>query len=290
MISLVLVLGALALADTPKIIFSQDPLCADSPKMFGTELDKARPLHMKFPQLRDATEAQNKWFTAVAGEMKSVCEADAKFALELVNKDRSALTGQCKPAAEAALADQEVLDHSEASLNLLKGRPAEYLLKGVKNGPESLWAIFQRDYYRVSVDSLDELDIPRVSACELQWTYPQAFLKMHPPITGCPEAPPGVAVSDADRKDAGIFAQMMTRYKGSVEYNTQRRNNALATALASKARYEACVAQNPGTENVLVKAKAPAAAGPSPTVPRGAAPVKGSDITGVKEDQEKQKR
>jgi hypothetical protein len=285
---LVFALSALALAEAPNPLFMQDPLCADSPKLFGEELDKARTMHMKYPQLRDATLAQNKWFATLAGEMKSVCEGDAKFALELVHRDRSALTGQCKPAAEAAVADQEVLDHSEASLKKLQGKPEQYLLKGAKDGPEPLWKIFERDYYRVSVDSLDELDIPRVSACELQWTYPQAFLKMRPPILGCPEAPSGVKVSDSDKKDAGIFAQMITRYKGSIEYNVQRRNNALATALASKARYETCIAQNPGTENVLVKAKGKGGSGEPRVVPQASGSVKGSDITGVKEDQQKQ--
>ncbi|MGZ3651157.1 MAG: hypothetical protein ACXVB9_08790 [Bdellovibrionota bacterium] len=284
-----LALGALARAEAP-VVFAQDPLCANPPDFFREELNKARPLHLKYPQLRANAEDQNKWFAAVSGEMKDVCDSDAKFALALVSKDRSELTGQCKPAAEVALADQEVLEHSEASLKRLQDKRAAFLLKGEKGGVEGLWNIFEKDYYRVDVDALDLMDVPREAACELRWVYPQSFLKLKVPFTGCPDAPPGMSLGDWDKKDAGIFAQMMTRYNLSIDYNTTRRNNALASALASKGRYEACVAQYPGTENVLTKAKSAHGQGSARAVPQGKASGKGSDITGVQEDEAKQKK
>ena len=289
-LAICLALSTFARAETSKIVFAQDPLCADSARFFQDELNKARPLHLNFSQLRSNVADQNKWFAAVSDEMKVVCLADAKFALELVNRDRSALTGQCKPAAEVALADREVLDHSEASLTRLKGKREAFFLKGVKDGPDSLWAIYERDYYRVDVDALDLMDVPREAACELRWLYPQSFLKQKVPFTGCPDAPPGVTIGELDKKDGGVLAQLMTRFNLSIEYNTQRRNNALASATASKARYEACVAQFPGTENVLAKAKATSGQGSGRAVPKGKRPAKGSDITGIQEDENKKKK
>jgi hypothetical protein len=280
--------AALARAESPAPVFAQDPLCAESPSYFSDVLAKARATHLGYPALQSVNDAQTKWFRAVTGEMKSICDADAKLALEIRSKTHPEATGQCKPAAEAALTDQEVLAHSEASLRALRGKREEYLLKGQKGGPESLWAIFTRDYQKVENDALELGDLPRVAACELGWMYPKAFLEKKPPFTGCPEAPPGVKISHSDRKDAGIFARLMTRYGQSVEYNTQRRNNAKATADASRARYEACIAKEPGAENVLVKAAG--THGKGSAAKAGKKPAKGSDITGVEEDKSKREK
>lgn len=286
--NLVFVLALAATARAAAPVFAQDPLCAETQAQFRDTFDKARPLHLKYPQFRAIVGDQNRWFAAVTNEMKAICEADAKFALELVKKDRPALTGQCKPAAEAALADQEVLDHSEDSLKTLKRKYAVLLTKQ-SGDHDSLANIFARDYKRVDVDALDLWDVPRTAGCELEWLYPKVLLNTKPPFTGCPDAPPGVKLSDWDKKDAGLFAQLMSRYRLSLDYNTQRRDNALATAKASRARYEACVAQNPGTVDVLAKIKSTGATEKRP-VPKGQSSVKGSDISGVEQDEAKQKK
>jgi hypothetical protein len=285
---LLLILGLATTARAADPVFAQDPLCAESVSQFRESFDKARPIHLKFPQFRAVVDAQNRWFAAVTREMKKICEDDAKFASELAKKDRSALNGQCKPAAEAALADQEVLDHSEASLKHLQLKREEFRAKPGTDH-ESLAEIFERDHKRVDVDALDLWDVPRAAGCELRWLYPQELLRRKVPFTGCPEAPPGVKLSEGDKKDAGVFAQLLTRFLLSLDYNTQRRNKAAAAAKASRGRYEACIAQQPGAENVLMKASQ--AGGREKKNIKGtghAAP--GSDITGIEQDQEKRKK
>ncbi|HEY8278411.1 MAG TPA: hypothetical protein VIH99_02230 [Bdellovibrionota bacterium] len=285
---LALIFSLSAYADTP---FAQDPLCAETAVQFREVLDKARTLHLKFPQLKGIVLEQNKWFGAVTGEMKAVCEADAKFAREIVKRDYSGILGQCKPAAEAALTDQEVLEHSEASVSSLRQKREDFLVKPAKSGPDSLWNIFERNFKRVDVDALDLLDVPRMAGCELRWMYPRAFLAKKVPFIGCPEAPPGVRLADGDKKDPGLFGVLMNRFSQSIEYNSQRLSRAREAAKASLSRYEACVAQFPGTQNVLLKnVKDTHVVGSGKSVTKGKSKPKGSDITGIQEDEVKRKK
>ena len=94
-------------------LFDQDPIC-ESTLEFREELEKARPLHKKYPQLKAALAEQNKWFNAVTSEMSSICTEEKKFAAKLLAMKRGELTGQCKPAEEAALYDQEMLEHCKS--------------------------------------------------------------------------------------------------------------------------------------------------------------------------------
>jgi|GEM_PF-4557500 len=284
--SLLLFLAALsAQAEAP--VFGLDPLC-DTSVNVKKELERSRPNHLKFPQYKDITNRQTKWFTNVNNDIVATCLADKKLAEEIVNRDRSALTGQCKPAAEAALVDKELLEFAEKRLIELKQKRQEFLLKGNPK-QESLVAVFERDFARVSTYALDLGESPRETACELRWLYPREFLKLRTPFTGCAEAPPGVKPPEFDKADPGVFARLVTRYQRSISYNTERRNNAASTAKASQDRYEECVAKYPGMENVLVKpvsaigSKKPTAS----STPSGNDKIPKSTITGVEEDKKK---
>lgn len=277
-------------ADTPATpaIFEQDPLCAETPAQRKSALERAREIHSKFSNFSGVVADQTRWFTAVSDTMKKACDDDAKFAVTLAKQDHPALTGQCKPAGEAALADQAVVDHSEAALRSRPEQRSAFLLgKEKKGGPDSLWSLYQHDYHRVEWDSVDRNDVPLRSACELNWLYPKAFLQKHPPFTGCSDAPPGQTLADWDKKDPGVFAQLMTRFELSAAYNRQRRDKAAETAKASRAAYEACVAQNPGSVDVFAKLKDVKGQGSGKAV-SGQSPSRGSDITGIKQDEEKQ--
>lgn len=265
-------------------VFGLDPLC-DVSVDFRKELDRSRPLHLKFSQYREITGRQTKWFSTVQNDMVSTCLEDKKFADEIVKRDRSALTGQCKPAAEAALVDRELLDFAEKRLAHLKQKKHELLNAG-SSGQESLVKVFERNYFQVDNFALGLGESPRETACELRWIYPRELLAKKIPFLGCPDAPPGIKVSDFDKNDPGVFGRLLTRYARSAEYNTERRNNAAATAKASQARYEECIAKFPGSENVLVKATT--AKGPKAVVvPAGKEKTRQSTITGVEEDKKK---
>lgn len=266
----------------------KDPLCAEPAAYFREELGRARTEHAKAFQFRNVVADQDKWLRGLTDDMRSACDADAKFAAELAKKDRSALTGQCKPAAEAALADQEVLDYSETAVAHRKAQQDDYFMKGVKGGIPSLWAIFEKDHALVQDVVLFLEDVPREGACELQWMYPKAYLKKKDPFPGCPESPKDAKIENGDRKDPGVFARLFTRLERSATYNAERRDRARATALASRAKYEACIAKFPGTENVLLKAAKGKGAGTH--VPKGASKASPSTITGIEEDREKQKK
>lgn len=267
-------------------VFGLDPLC-DTTVDVKKELERSRPNHLKFPQYKDITNRQTKWFTTVNKDMVDTCLADKKFAEEIVKRDRSALTGQCKPAAEAALVDKELLEFAEKRLGGLKQKRQEFLLKGNPK-QESLVAVFERDFAKVSTYALDLGESPRETACELRWLYPREFLKLRTPFTGCAETPPGVKPPEFDKADPGVFARLVTRYKRSIDYNTERRNNAAATAKASQARYEECIAKFPGTENVLVKSVSATGSKATPAAtPAGNEKTPRSTITGVEEDKKK---
>jgi hypothetical protein len=266
-------------------VFGLDPLCDVSIDV-KKELERSRPLHLKFPQYRDITTRQTNWFTAVNNDMVNTCLADKKFAEEILKRDRGALTGQCKPAAEAALYDKELLEFAEKRVNDLKQKKLEFLAKGGKS-QESLAKVFDADFARVGTYALDLGDSPRETACELRWLYPREFLKKRTPFAGCQEAPPGVKLPGSDKDDPGVFARLITRYSRSIEYNSERRNNAAATAKASQARYEECIAKFPGTENVLVKAASATGSKPTASVSAGKEKTPRSTITGVEEDKKK---
>lgn len=236
-----------------------DPLC-DTSVDFQKELAHATTLHRKFPQYRAITGAQAKWFSAVRKDMVETCLADKKFAEEIVKREKASLSGQCKPAGEAALYDKEILTHAEQRLKGLQEKRNAFLLKG-GSGQESLAAIFLRNHELVDDDALDIQDSPRETACELQWLYPKAMLKTKIPFVGCAEGPGGSRIDQADKADPGVFARLITRYSRSIDYNTERRNTARKAAAASTARYEECIAKFPGTENTLTRALSSSAQG-----------------------------
>jgi hypothetical protein len=279
-----LFLGFTARAETAKP-FGQDPLC-DTRENFKKEFGPLRGIHLKHPRLRGVANDQTKWFSAVTTEMESVCEADKKFAAELLSWDRSFLSGQCKPAAEAAHYDQLLLEHSEQSLKMLKTSQEEFLKKGRKGGPDPLPVIFERNRRIVDEYSLNRWDISFDVVCEMKWLYPAELMKKVPPTLTCKDPAPFTNPLEDDKKDPGLFAKLMTRYSQSISYNTERYNLALATATASKARYEACVKEHPGETLQVFKGLGKSA---TVSVPKGKSPRKGSDITGVKKDEEKRK-
>lgn len=285
-LQLILALAAIARADAPPV-FSQDPLCAETKAQFSDRFSRSLMAHRKHRPLRNVVEGQNLWFDDAVGEMTRHCEADAKFAAQLAGKQHPSLNGQCKPAAEAAMSDQEVLDHSEEELKDLGDKLSALTSNKAKPGRESLPALFEHDYKRVENDSFELNELPRIAGCELAWIYPRAYIKTKPPFTGCSDAAPGLKVQDEDKDDPGVFAQILTRYRLSITYNKQRRDHARATANASRARYESCVAQFPGEENVLKKAAATKGNGAG-AASGGKSPKGASDITGVDEDKKKQ--
>lgn len=266
-------------------VFGLDPLC-DTSVSFKTEVDHARPNHSRFPQFKAILASQNGWFMSVQKHMVGTCLADKKFAEEIVKRDRSALTGQCKPAAEAALADQEILEFAENRLKDLKQKKRDFIDQGTKE-QEGLAKIFERDHALVDSSVLDLGEAPRETACELRWLYPRELLKKKIPFKGCAEAAPGTKLPDEDKEDPGAFARMMSRYERSITYNTQRRNNAEATAKASRARYDECVAKFPGTENMFVSATKGSGGRASVPVPAGKGKSRESKITGIEEDEAK---
>lgn len=271
-------------AGTPALD-SQDPIC-DSIDVFKTEFDNARPLHKKYSQLRAAADEQQKWFGAVTGEMSSICAADKKFAASLLAKDRSALTGQCKPAEEAAFYDQQMLDHSEESIKTLKTKKEEFLFKGVKGVTDNLPAIYARDKRLIEDNVYTLMEVPFAAACELKWLYPAPFLQKTTAIEGCTDLPQYNRPAEQDKKDPALFNKLLTRFDLSLSYNVTRRNNAAAAAKASRAKFDACVLQFPSYVPTILKAGQ--AQGSGAKVPAGNNPSKGSTITGIKEDQKKQ--
>jgi len=272
--------AALARADTPPV-FAQDPLC-DTSVDFRNEPDLARPLHLKSPRLAAATNGQSHWFNGLSKEMTSICETDRKFAEELTKRVHPNFTGQCKPAGEAASIDQEVLDRSEARLSKLSQLRDLYLSKGKAGERETLAQVYLRDKKAVDNFAGDTEEVDLKAYCELKWIYPAAFLDKTTKVTGCPAFAPFDHPSDTDKKDAGLFAKMVTRLTTSVTYNTQRRDIARAAALASRARYDECVKQFPDSVPTPLKSKASAKGSPDRVpAPSGQGHGKGSDITGT---------
>lgn len=281
----ILLWSILAQADAPAV-FAQDPLC-DTSIDFKAALDRVRPYQLRNKEFRPYVTNQNKWLNAATRQMRSVCEADKKFAQDILKRDRSALTGQCKPAAEAAQYDQEMLAHSEENLKILKSARENLLNKGVPGSSESLKSIFPKNFEQMKNEAVGTGRVPLVGLCEILWIYPAELFINETQIRDCPEAPSGLKTGDEDKKDPALFGRILTRFTLSTEYNQARRNNALATATASMGKYEACIAQHPEEKrNVIVK-NGLGKSGGKASVPSGSAPQQKSDITGIKEDEQK---
>jgi len=281
-----LALGAFARAEAP-VVFAQDPLCS-SPDFFSKDYEQVSAVHRKFAQLRPAFEVQQKWFTTVSSTMSSNCSADAKFAAHLLAEKHDELTGQCKPAEEAALTDQEVLDRSEGALKIVEAQRNALFARGENGAADPLTVIAMQDTKLVRDYAYTLEEVPFEAFCELKWTYPEAYWKtLGDSISGCPALKAFDQPSDEDKKNPSLFARLKTRFELSLSYNTTRRNNAAATAIASRARYQSCVAQFPDlSPNPILTAKG--ISGKPAATPQGKSPSKGSDITGT--DQEKKKQ
>ena len=269
-----------AFAQNKENVQEKDPLCTDSQEQLSQQLALKRKNHLQHQSLRKVTAAQTVWFLHVTGEMKRICQEDQRFADELRKKIWPEAVGQCKPAAQAALADQAVLEQAEKSLHSLEGKREQYLLKGGRQ-QESLWTIFEKNYARVENDALELGDVPRVTMCEIQWLYPKSFLDKKPPFSGCPDAP-----GDQERKNEGFYELLMRRHSESTEFRKKRHDIAQKAATASRSRYEACIAKLPDEPNVL--ASPTKATGTKENQPnRGTEKKPKSDITGIEEEKAK---
>jgi hypothetical protein len=274
-------------ADAPAV-FAQDPICA-SKDFFQKDYDDASATHRKFPQLRAAYDMQNKWFKAVTGEMRATCDADKKFAAALLARQTPDLNGQCKPAEEAALKDQEVLEHSEKNLKTVQNALDDFMKKGRKGATDPLPNVALFDTKKVRDYAFTLQEVPFQALCEIKWLYPEAVWKtIADGIDGCPPLAAFDKPATEDKKFPALFSRLITRFNESVTYNTTRRNNAAATATASLARYQACVAQFPDVKVNPTLAKG--THGQGTAAPQGTNTNKGSDITGIEQDKKKQEQ
>ena len=286
---LIILLSGPAQAEAPKL-FDQDPIC-DSAEEFRKELDKARPLHRKYPQLKAALADQNKWFGAVTSEMGIICAEEKKFAAKLLSMKRGGLSGQCKPAEEAALYDQEMLEHSERNLSLLKTKKEGFLVKGIKGVTDPLPQIAERNIKLVGDYAFTLGEVDPAAYCELKWLYPPHLRAKIGETTGCGPLEWYDKAEAHDKKEPSLASTLLRRFELSITYNTSRRDKAAVAAKASRDRYEACVAQNPEVQpHPLLGKRLPAAKGAAAPAPAARNPSKGSDITGTEQDQKKRER
>lgn len=286
---LIILLSGPAQAEAPKL-FDQDPIC-DSAEEFRKELDKARPLHRKYPQLKAALADQNKWFGAVTGEMGAICAEEKKFAAKLLSMKRGGLSGQCKPAEEAALYDQEMLEHSERNLTVLKSKKEGFLVKGVKGVTDPLPKIAERNIKLVGDYAFTLGEVDPAAYCELKWLYPPHLRTKIGETTGCGPLEWYDKADAHDKKEPSLASTLLRRFELSITYNTSRRDKAAVAAKASRDRYEACVAQNPELQpHPLLGKRLPAGKGGAAPSPAARNPSKGSDITGTEQDQKKRER
>lgn len=283
---LIILLSGPAHAEAPKL-FDQDPIC-ESAEEFRKELDKARPLHRKYPQLRAALADQNRWFGAVTAEMSSICAEEKKFAVKLLAMKRADHSGQCKPAEEAALYDQAMLEHSEQNLSMLKKKREEFLTKGVKGGTEPLPVIAERNIKLVGDYAFTLGEVDPAAYCELKWLYPPHLRAKIGETSGCGPLEWYDKADAHDKKEPSLASTLMRRFELSASYNTSRRDKAAIAARASRERYETCVAQNPEVQpHPLLGRRMPAGKGANTPVPAARKPSKGSDITGTEQDKAK---
>lgn len=283
----VLLLQGPAYAEAPKL-FDQDPIC-ESAVEFREELDKARPLHRKYPQLKAALAEQNKWFGAVTSEMSSICAEEKKFAAKLLAMKRGDQQGQCKPAEEAALYDQEMLEHSEKNLAMLKSKREGFLEKGIKGVTDPLPMIAERNIKLVGDYAFTLGEVDPAAYCELKWLYPAHMRAKIGETSGCPKLDWYDKAEAHDKKEPSLASTLLRRFELSVSYNTSRRDKAAVAAKASRDRYESCVAQNPQIQGhpLLSGKRMPAGNGTGAPVPVVRHPARGSDITGTREDKKK---
>lgn len=286
---LIILLSGPAQAEAPKL-FDQDPICENAEE-FRKELDKARPLHRKYPQLRAAVADQNRWFGAVTSEMSSLCAEEKRFAAKLLSMKRASHNGQCKPAEEAALYDQEMLEHSERNLTVLKTKREEFMVKGVKGGVDPLPKIAERNIKLVGDYAFTLGEVDPAAYCELKWLYPPHLRAKIGETSGCGPLEWYDKADAHDKKEPSLASTLLRRFELSVTYNTSRRDKAAVAAKASRERYEACVAQNPEVQpHPLLGKRLPAGKGANAPVPAARNPSKGSDITGTEQDQKKRER
>ncbi len=286
-LSLILVLlQGPAQAEAPKL-FNQDPIC-ESTEAFRKELDNARTLHKKYPQLRAAVADQDKWFGAITREMSSICSEEKKFAETILARKRSALSGQCKPAEEAAIYDQELLEHSERNLASLQNHKNEFLVKGIKGVTDPLPIIAERNIKAVSDYAFTLGEVDPAAYCELKWLYPATLRKKIGETNGCPVRDWYDKSAEHDKKEPALAATLIRRFDLSISYNTARRDKAATAAKASRTRYETCIAQNPELKaNPMLHGKRVPAGKGSEEVTEKTRRSGASDITGMKEDRKK---